>query len=397
MLSFATVLVRSGIGMLCCFFIVCVMEVRANAEPVSCHRVHSISRMNYHLILTLDYEVFGNGSGCLCHCVVEPVDKVLALLEEYAAGLHCFVDATEFAAMSAHADHRDAPFDVRCLSRVEEQIATLGSAPHSVQLHIHPQWIGASVREGKWLLDYDRWRIGNLPRREIDHAITSGIRFLERHIDRSDERNCQCFRAGGWGIQPAAEVLSSLAQHGVRMDSTVAPGTRNRAQGDWFDFRRAPDTPYWYSDTDILLHSGSGVLEVPITTARLGRVAHAKILRESRNSGFPTGCSGSYDGPNSRLQSLAGKLGKLANMGVVMLDFSTLPAWALIEITQRYMSRFSAANGPIPIVAIGHNKNFSRWSEINLRQYLEWVAGQSELTFSSYSKWFVAATSGRAV
>jgi hypothetical protein len=77
-----------------------------------------------------------------------------------------------------------------------------------------------------------------------------------------------------------------------------------------------------------------------------------------------------------------------------MLDFSILPAWALIEITQRYITRFSHTSGPVPIVAIGHNKNFSQWSETNMQQYLEWVSSQSELGFSSYAEWLAALQPG---
>ena len=347
--------------------------------------------MKYHLILTLDYEVFGNGSGCLCECVVEPVDKLLALLGQYQGGVQCFVDTLEFEAMRRHADVPGAPFDGECLARVESQISALMSAPHSVQLHLHPQWMGSSILEGAWLLDYDRWRIGNLSRKDIDKAVSSGIGYLSTLNEKFRDQGALCFRAGGWAIQPSHDVLSGLSDHGVTIDSTVAPGALNKAKGDWFDFRGAPEEPYWYTDGDILKESASGLLEVPIATERLGKRLHAQILGESkRNAGFPNGCIGSYEGPNSRLQSLVGKLSKLANMGVIMLDFSTLPAWAMIEITQRYMARFSHIKGPVPIVAIGHNKNFSQWSESNMREYLDWVSGQAELGFSSYTQWFSA-------
>jgi hypothetical protein len=162
----------------------------------------------------------------------------------------------------------------------------------------------------------------------------------------------------------------------------------NLARGDWFDFREAPRKPYWYTAGDVLKESESGLLEVPIATARLGRMSHLKCLRQSkRHGGFPRGCKGTYRGPNTQLQSLAGKVSKVANLGTAMLDFSTMPAWALIDITRDCMVRYSDVDGPIPIVAIGHNKNFSQWSEDNLREYLAWIKDQPDVVFSSYDQW----------
>ena len=346
--------------------------------------------MKYHLILTLDYETFGNGSGNLCRCVVEPVERLLKILGEYGAGLQSFVDATEFAAMRAHADDEvpDLPFEVHWLDQVETQINALMTAPHSAHLHIHPQWMDAKVIDETWALNYKRWRIGDLSEQEIDRSVAAGLDYLARISDKFEEQRTICFRAGGWAIQPSGPVLASLEKHAVKIDSTVAPGTMNLAKGDWFNFRAAPLKPFWYTEGDVLVESESGFLEVPIATAKLGRLQHIRCLRQSKKfGGFARGCVGSYKGPNSKVQSLAGKLSKLANLGTVMLDYSTMPAWALIEITRDYMTRFSDTDGSIPIVAIGHNKNFSKWSEDNLHEFLEWISEQSDVVFSSYSQW----------
>jgi hypothetical protein len=346
--------------------------------------------MKYHLILTLDYETFGNGSGSLCDCVVEPVERLLDILSAYDAGLQSFIDATEFAAMRGHADNgaTELPFEAHWLDRVETQIASLMTAPHSAHLHIHPQWMDAQPVGNSWSLRYDHWRIGDLSREEIDRSVSAGLDYLAQVSDRFTQQETTCFRAGGWAIQPSHTVLASLEKHGVRIDSTVAPGTINLARGDWFNFRAAPRKPFWYTEGDVLQASESGFLEVPIATAKLGRLQHLKCLKQSKKfGGFPPGCEGTYRGPNSKLQSLMGRLGKVANLGTAMLDFSTMPAWALIEITREYMARYAHTDALVPIVAIGHNKNFSKWSEDNLREYLDWISGQSDVVFSSYARW----------
>ncbi len=107
---------------------------------------------------------------------------------------------------------------------------------------------------------------------------------------------------------------------------------------------------------------------------------------------FPDGCTGSYEGPNSRIQGYRGKLGKLMRLGHVMLDYSTLPDGALIDTTRRHMDRHRANGNGIPLVAIGHNKNFTAWSEQNLASYLQWASSQSDIVFSDYQTWHRAIT-----
>ena len=77
-------------------------------------------------------------------------------------------------------------------------------------------------------------------------------------------------------------------------------------------------------------------------------------------------------------------------MGTTMLDFSTLPGWLLIEVTRAYMQRFANHEGPIPIVAIGHNKNFSSFSSSNLQEWIEWASKQPSIGFSDFGKWKAA-------
>lgn len=345
--------------------------------------------MNHHLILTIDYELFGNGSGCLEHCVVEPTQTCLTILQDYEATLSFFVDATEFIALKQFSKYFE-----NGLQKVENQLKRAADAGHSLQLHLHPQWIGAEFDGKNWHLDSKKWRIGDLDQRQIATCVADGIGYLKslllQHNDLTSP-HCKVFRAGGWAIQPATAVLSTLQKFGVVMESTVAANAYNPSRGDWFDFRSSPLLPYWWVKDDVcksVPETLASILEVPIATAYVGRVNHAKALKEHRSGPlFPNKCIGTYDGPNNRFQEWLGKASKLLRMGRVMLDFSTMPGWMLIDITQRHLSRFSSEYNTIPIVAIGHNKNFSQKSAENLVIWLDWVKQQSNITFSSYSRW----------
>ena len=349
--------------------------------------------MKHHLILTIDYELFGNGSGCLNHCVTAPTETCLQTLKKYTAELAFFADATEFKALASYPE-----IFGQGMQAVETQLVDALNDGHTLQLHIHPQWLGASYENGVWQLDLSKWRIGDLTQDDINRCVAEGLEYLNGIAarSRSDKgQNCKVFRAGGWAVQPGAKVLAALQQCGVEMESTVAPGAYNPARGDWFDFRRSPDLPFWPVREEVCVAVNSDIdngiaslMEVPITTAKVGKLKHFKSLREHRKlPGLPEGCVGSYDGPNSRWQNYLGKLNKLLRMGTVMLDFSTMPGWMLVEITRQHQWVNRARELPIPIVAIGHNKNFTAKSNENLVYWLDWVADQPDIQFSSYDKW----------
>ncbi len=340
------------------------------------------------MILTLDYELFGNGSGCLDSCLRQPVDQCLAVASEVSATVALFVDAPEFLAFRQTRCYRAAS------ARIEEQLGLAVMNGHAVQLHLHPQWLGADYQDHHWSLSMNKWRIGDLDKDTIDGLVVTGLAYL-RTITGDDARHCNTFRAGGWAIQPAAQTLSVLAQRGILMDSTVAPGSYNPARGDWYDFRRAPLAAAWPVMDDICQVSAgdrAALMEVPIATHSIGRLAHISALFEQRRyPRLPDGCAGSYaGGVNSRRHRLYGKLAKLASLGHVMLDFSTMPAATLIEISRGWMDKFNKIDGPVPLVAIAHGKNFTPQSAENMMQWLQWLEAHDAVIFSSYHDWLCA-------
>ena len=90
-----------------------------------------------HLILTANVELFGNGSGCVNHCVLAPLERMAAVAEAYDARLELFVEALEFCAMEASPEHS------KVIADVKRALADLLRRGHKLQLHLHPQWHGA--------------------------------------------------------------------------------------------------------------------------------------------------------------------------------------------------------------------------------------------------------------
>jgi hypothetical protein len=340
--------------------------------------------MNPHLILTVDYEVFGNGQGCLKHCIVEPASRLLSIAEQFDAPVTLFAEAAELIAMERELGRGT-------LKDVTRQLEGGVLAGHDVQLHLHPQWQGAKKQhDGGWELNFNRWRIGDLPEEETDDLISMGKAWLDDvAFANSPGRGCMAFRAGNWCIQPSDAVVRSLRRRGFRVESTVVPGMRRSSKNEWSDFRSAPDLPFWRVDSDVCEASSSGLWEVPIVSARVGRLKQLTAEFQARNtvnSRFAPNCRGSYSTGSGTLHGVAGNFRKLLDLGLGKLDFSTMPSETLITITKDWMQRFTELRRPTPIVAIAHTKNWTDRSSIHLAAYLTW-AREAGIRFSTFAQW----------
>lgn len=339
------------------------------------------------LILTVDYEVFGNGSGCLNACVRRPVEKIINVANKYAAPVTFFVEALEYETMQqAHIDG---------MSSIVEQLLAAYADGHDIQLHIHPQWHGAEWNGIRWQINEKLWRLGDLDDGLTFQLLSQGKRWLESLMwSRFPEYKCIAFRAGGWCVQPSHKVVSALIHLGFEIDSTVAPNIRNITKGEWADFRNAPKKPYWKTDGDVCCEAPSGIWEIPIVTGKISRMKHFHSVKRARAfgvNGMADGCIGSYEGASSKYQSLKGKVAKLMDMGNVMLDYSTMSADVLIRISKQWIEKYSDDYPSVPLVAIAHTKNFTEESERNMTAFLSWVKKEG-LEMGAYGLWLESNT-----
>jgi hypothetical protein len=87
-----------------------------------------------NIILSIDYEIFGDGSGSMDACMVKPLDNMLAIASEYNALLSVFAETLEIQSLLTSAHH------TKHANSVCRQLQKVCRAGHDVQLHINPQW-----------------------------------------------------------------------------------------------------------------------------------------------------------------------------------------------------------------------------------------------------------------
>ena len=239
-------------------------------------------------------------------------------------------------------------------------------------------------------MDLSLWRSPDLPVEDFKTILQQGKIWLEKLIKpHSPDYRCLAFRAGGWCIQPSEYIIKALLEINFLVDSSVAPGQHCQTVGEHYDFRNAPQRPYWRTEGNVCIQNPSGLYELPILTGNINPLRHLQNyinIKLLDNYGFAPHCHGSYQGPKRHSLRLIHTINRIKSLGKVMLDFSTMPPQGLIAISEQWLERYQDDKQPIPLVGIAHTKNFTSKSEHALHRYLEWAEKHSIL-FSTYQGW----------
>ena len=187
-------------------------------------------------IFTLDYEIYGNGTGSLNDVVLEPGEKLREIFQKWDARFVNFVEVAELEQIERH--NSDA-----AIGRVKRQVRELHEKGFEIALHLHPQWCNARYQSGQWMLDLAEYNLCELSAGRIGEIVDRSIDYL-RTITGQGDFTPLSFRAGNWLFQPtqrAAYVLSqresrwillcSRAECSATTRSTTGPRSRTAITG----------------------------------------------------------------------------------------------------------------------------------------------------------------------
>ena len=347
------------------------------------------------LIITTDYEIFGNGSGSVPHCMIEPTRNMARALEEVGGRLTVFFEVCEYWAFKQ--EYEKGRLKENWAGLIEEQLRGLVARGHDVQLHFHPQWLNYRFDGLSWHLDYSLWRLSALPftseqsEFSLEELFAQGKATLENILRRAaPDYHCNVFRAGAWSIQPEEEVVRAMTKFEFKVDSTVAPGLCFQDEHTYYDFSNAPEFASWTFSKKVTEPDSSHPLikEIPIFTANvpLAKNLWWQFLKLKRNIPFkPEGCKGSAlaSAGKSKWEKL---LGILRSNRQMLTIGDGLPAETMIYLTKKALKIAEKEDRKMPVVAISHPKTFANLRECEY--YLDWFKRQPRCTFASYSDFF---------
>lgn len=230
------------------------------------------------LILSVDYEIFGNGTGDVRQHIVAPTARLARLCRKYAVPLTVFFEAEEYLAFVRHAQALRALLGYDPAQLMREQAHSLVAEGHDVQLHLHPEWYGATFRDGGWRLRPEAQTVDSLfgSQPEVDRYLAERKTVLEDLLAHPQSRpRVRAYRAGAFCAQPGTRLLAALAKNGVTIDSSVVRGLHRTNEHARFDYRHCPaGKAMWRVRTDVAVEDAGGPLwEVPIGSVPRRRFA----------------------------------------------------------------------------------------------------------------------------
>lgn len=297
------------------------------------------------LIFTLDYEIYGNGSGSLKELVYEPAEELREIFTKRNLRFVNFVEVAELEKIDAN--RTDPAIDL-----VKAQVRDLHQNGFETALHLHPQWCRARYADGRWSLDYSEYNLCTLPRPRIRQIVEDSLKYLRRLVG-DPEFTPLSFRAGNWLFQPTQVAASVLAEHGIRLDSSVFKGgVQHDHCLDYRAARRNGDS--WPFSSDVNRSDASGEwMEVPIQTEMVPLWRMHSSKRMSLGNAFGGGTRGTRQ-----------KLNRLRDFMRLRypqkLDFCRMTLSELTSMMERIIQKDAADPASYrPIVAIGHTKDLS--------------------------------------
>jgi hypothetical protein len=302
-------------------------------------------------IFTIDYEIYGNGEGALEELVYAPTQKMIGIFEKHRVPFVAFVEVAEFEMIEL------AGTDPAVAS-VKRQIREMHRSGIEIALHLHPQWYHAKHSNGTWLLDYNEYNLCTLKPERIEQIVDQALAYLAEAVGEPNFRPLS-FRAGNWLFQPTKNAAAVLARKGVRLDSSVFKGGRQR--NVQLDYRSAPkDAYYWRFNSDATVPEANGVwLEIPTYSVMVPcwKMLTGKRLKMQRKS--PTTS-------RTRGQKLNRYLDLLRPRYPLKFDFCRMTLAEMTTMIDRVIREDRKNPGAYrPMVAIGHSKDLVDFEAID--------------------------------
>jgi hypothetical protein len=307
------------------------------------------------VIITIDYEIYGDGTGSLKKLVLEPAALLLKTCSKWRTPLVLFVEAVEFERiMRQRADP--------AIELVINQLKMAYQNGHEIGLHIHPQWHKGTYQKGKWHLNNIEYNLCQLPEERIKDVVFQAVEFMKNALEDS-KFSPLTFRAGNWLFQPTQPAARILYDYGIRIDSSVFKGGRFKEYG--VDYRKAINNGYYWKfweDVATSLDNGR-IIEIPIYTKMVpfwSMITSKRLQIEKSTQRIS----------KDKKSELAMWLSKFRNYLSLKypqkLDFCRMTIRELEQAMEEIIKEDNKTPEQLkPIVAIGHTKDLKTFDSVD--------------------------------
>jgi hypothetical protein len=336
------------------------------------------------IILTLDYEIYGDGSGDVKQDMIIPTNRILKICDKYEAKLTLMFEVLEYLAFKREEKNDTLKLNYSPSKEIEKQARQIVKKGHDVQLHLHPQWINAKYYKNKWKLNLKTWRLPNLSDTNqdvndistISGVLFQGKKILDRMlIPNKKDYECLAFRSGAWCIQPEKKIIQAMKYAGLLVDSTVFKGGYIN-NDSYFDFRQAfHNYNYWWTELDDICKKGKkgeNIAELPIYSQMKPFVYNLKFTKLKniimKNNNNYNRKSSNISNKNSDIMII---LKNIFKTYPIKWNMNTMSYSELYSFLENVIIKEKNNPNEIPLIMIGHSKAF--YNDENFEKFLKMV------------------------
>jgi len=333
------------------------------------------------IILTLDYEICGNGSGDVLRDIVQPTARLLDICDKHHAKMTIMFEVGEYLAFEKFDDQLRKDLHYSPYEEMKRQATDVILRGHDVQLHMHPQWLAADYVDRVWQFHNSYWRLADLsdgptsrPGIEcISHALGTAKATLEDMLTPvKRDYECTCFRAGSFCAQPSRDIIRAMKTVGLKADSSVVRGYRAGSPiAVDYSSVQADTAAWWTTDSELTAEGkpGENILELSVSSRMVPywrSFKRTKLRAVSRMWRIEKASRKNHtdDGKVSSIPSSGEALRRLFTKRPSLFDFCKLSSRDMLKRLREH-----AAYPQQPVVVIGHSKDF-----VNEREFDRFLA-----------------------
>lgn len=317
------------------------------------------------IIITLDYELPGNGSGDVRQLIIEPTERLLHILNSRQIKMTVFFELEEFLVFRKYAKELKKCLGYDPSLIIEKQLEKIVNTGHEIGLHIHPQWIGATFNGNRFNLSNNNRCLFDVhkTKKEMNGYFRERVAELKKLVRRyAPSQQILCFRAGALSLRPEKLTLKVLQSLGIQSDSSVVKGLYRQGKATNVDYRRAPhNSGFWRVNENVCRAEEKGtVVEFPIYSIikpEYKKLTFNRIKRKFFSFGHP-------------VTAICGRFSEIAlpttPWGIIKHFFQKSPIkFDFCHMTSKEMLSFlsdsekeSKLKSNYPLTMIGHSKEF---------------------------------------
>ncbi len=298
-----------------------------------------------NIIITVDYEIFGNGRGDVRRHIINPMNNLLNIAKRYSVPLTIMFEVYEYLAYEKFEEEFKKKLRYSPAREIKSQIISAYDEGHDVQLHIHPQFVDMEYKNGNFILKYPTFSIGDFQQRKIYEILRRGKDIIREMINIDPV----VIRLSNmpWDEPPENTLKPMVDLHFKAHSLALSENSKNTHCGFWKT-------------------NNTNIFEIPIYTIPVSFWEYFTIRRL-----FIMGYLYAHDLSNIKRRSNFQPKNMNHKRYLAKWDFSKLNAQQMIHFLDLALKKYNYKDLEIPLVMIGHTKDF--FNKRNFGMFLETV------------------------